>query len=39
MFLTHFNINYHNDILYFEYQKLNKELWSQLEKGFSMLMI
>ncbi len=31
--LTYFNINYHHDILYFEYQKLNKELWSQLEKG------
>lgn len=31
--ITHFNINYHSDILYYEYQRLNKELWSLLEKG------
>ncbi|WGL61106.1 YjjG family noncanonical pyrimidine nucleotidase [Pigmentibacter sp. JX0631] len=31
--ITHFNINYHQDLLYFEYQKLNKELWTLLEKG------
>ncbi|WP_161998238.1 YjjG family noncanonical pyrimidine nucleotidase [Silvanigrella paludirubra] len=31
--ISHFNISYHTDRLYYEYKKSNKELWAKLEQG------
>ena len=31
--ISHFNISYHTDSLYYEYKKSNKDLWAKLEQG------
>ncbi|RDB36356.1 YjjG family noncanonical pyrimidine nucleotidase [Spirobacillus cienkowskii] len=31
--VAHFKINFHIDILYSDYKKINKELWNNLEQG------
>ena len=35
--VAHFKINFHTDILYSDYKKINKELWNNLEQGLVSL--